>query len=64
MPVPGVWQRALARANLGEADLEAAEEERLVSIENGAVRFRHPLLRSTAYYSPPAAARRRAHAAV
>jgi len=42
---------------------EAAGAERLVSWEPR-VRFRHPLIRSAAYYAAPAGARRRAHAAL
>jgi DNA-binding CsgD family transcriptional regulator len=48
------------------ADPEAGEApgtERLVSWEPE-VRFRHPLIRSAAYYAAPAAARRGAHAAL
>ena len=57
-----IWNAA---RNLGidpEAG-EAAGVERLVSWEPR-VRFRHPLIRSAAYYAAPAAARRRAHQAL
>ena len=42
---------------------EAAGTDRLVSWQPR-VRFRHPLIRSAAYYAAPAADRRRAHAAL
>ena len=57
-----IWNAA---RNLGidpEAG-EAAGVERLVSWEPR-VRFRHPLIRSAAYYAAPAAARRGAHQAL
>jgi DNA-binding CsgD family transcriptional regulator len=57
-----VWQAA---AQLG-IDAEVAElpaVERLVSWAPD-VRFRHPLMRSAAYYAAPAAERRRAHQAL
>src|SRR5260370_15302414 len=43
--------------------MRAASSARLVSWEPR-VRFRHPLIRSAAYYAAPAALRRRAHAAL
>jgi len=42
---------------------EAAGAERLISWEPS-VRFRHPLIRSAAYYAAPVGARRRTHAAL
>jgi DNA-binding CsgD family transcriptional regulator len=55
---------ALERAGLRFDDLTAAEEGRLISIEDGDLDFRHPLLRSTAYHAAGAAERRAAHAAL
>lgn len=55
---------ALSRLGLDVADLEAAEELRLVEIENGRLAFRHPLVRSAAYHHAAPPIRRRAHRAV
>jgi DNA-binding CsgD family transcriptional regulator len=55
---------ALAHLGLEMADLEPAEELRLVEIENGRLAFRHPLVRSATYHRAAPPTRRRAHAAV
>jgi DNA-binding CsgD family transcriptional regulator len=55
---------ALERAGLAIVDLRAAEEARLIVIEDDEIDFRHPLLRSTAYHAASAADRRGAHAAL
>ena len=55
---------ALSRLGLERADLEPAEELRLVEIENGRLAFRHPLVRSAAYHNATPPTRRRAHGAV
>ncbi len=44
--------------------LEAAEEEGLIAIEHGTLRWRHPLVRSAVYQSAGAPARRAAHRAL
>ena len=44
--------------------LDAAEEGRLLSIEDGLVEFRHPLLRAAVYHEAPAGAREAAHRAL
>ncbi len=48
----------------GAEALAEAEAARLVTIADGEVEFRHPLLRSTAYHAASAAERRAAHAAL
>jgi DNA-binding CsgD family transcriptional regulator len=60
----GMAIAALERLGLGLPDLEAAEEAELLSIERGAVGFRHPLLRSLAYHAATSSARIAAHRAL
>ena len=55
---------ALREFGLEVSDLAAAEEARLITVDDGEVEFRHPLLRSTAYHAASAAERRAAHAAL
>jgi DNA-binding CsgD family transcriptional regulator len=57
-----VW-KAAGQLGIDPQAGEMAGVERLVSWEP-AVRFRHPLIRSAAYYAAPAPARRRAHQAL
>ena len=56
--------RGLASVELDEHALEPAETAELIRIATGRVEFRHPLLRSTAYYAAPAAERRAVHRAL
>ena len=56
--------RALAEQHLGVAELEAAAASGVVSLEGGRLAFRHPLIRSAAYYDAPRAAQRAAHRAI
>ncbi len=56
--------RGLAQTGLSLADLEAAEAARIVSLGDGELEFRHPLLRSTVYHAAPLPERRAAHAAL
>jgi len=60
----GVIEPALRERGLTLDDLAAAEEARMVTIADGEVEFRHPLLRSTAYHAAGAGERRAAHAAL
>jgi DNA-binding CsgD family transcriptional regulator len=60
---PVLVARAAGQLGAGPEAGEAAGTGRLVSWQPR-VRFRHPLIRSAAYYAAPAAARRRAHAAL
>ena len=57
-----VWEAA-GQLGIGPQAGEMAGVERLVSWEPK-VRFRHPLIRSAAYYAAPAPARRQAHQAL
>jgi DNA-binding CsgD family transcriptional regulator len=59
-----VIEPALRELGLTMDDLEAAESARMVTIGDGEVDFRHPLLRSTAYHAAAAGERRAAHAAL
>ena len=52
---------AAARFGLAPAGLEPAETADLVRIDGESISFRHPLLRSAAYYAATPAERRRAH---
>ena len=58
---PVVLWRAAGQAGIDREAAELPAVERLVVLAPR-VRFRHPLMRSAAYYAAPAAARRRAHA--
>jgi DNA-binding CsgD family transcriptional regulator len=55
---------ALAELDLPADALDAAEEEDLVSIVDGRLRWRHPLVRSAVYQAAASPARRTAHAAL
>ena len=55
---------AIAELGLPAGSLEAAEEEGLVSISDGAIAWRHPLVRSAVYHAATPPARRAAHAAL
>ena len=55
---------ALAATGLELGALEEAELAGIVAVDPTAVRFRHPLLRSAAYYAASPAARRAAHEAI
>lgn len=59
-----IVRRALERLDLSPAELEPAESTGLVSVVDGSLEFRHPLVRSALYHAADAAERRRAHAAV
>jgi DNA-binding CsgD family transcriptional regulator len=59
-----VIEAAYAGAGLKLRDLRAAEAARMVSVADGELEFRHPLLRSTAYHAASPADRREAHAAL
>ena len=56
--------RALEHAGLDVTDLEPAELAGLITNTDGRIRFRHPLLRSVAYYATAVPDRRAAHRAV
>jgi DNA-binding CsgD family transcriptional regulator len=60
---PALVHNAAVQLGIGPEAGEAAGTQRLVSWQPR-VRFRHPLIRSAAYYAAPAGARRRAHAAL
>jgi DNA-binding CsgD family transcriptional regulator len=60
---PALLARAAGQLGIDAEAGQAAGTGRLLSWEPR-VRFRHPLIRSAAYYAAPAAARRRAHAAL
>lgn len=55
---------ALDRIGLHEGVLEPAELAGLIAVDGGRVSWRHPLLRSTAYYDASSFKRRAAHAAL
>jgi DNA-binding CsgD family transcriptional regulator len=54
--------RALAASSLNGKVFEPAERDELISIRDGAVQFRHPLVRSVVYQTASPAQRRAAHA--
>ena len=60
---PALVFKAAGQLGTGPEAGEAAGTDRLVSWQPR-VRFRHPLIRSAAYYAAPAAGRRHAHAAL
>ena len=60
----GVVLDAAERIGLGLNDFEPAERARLVRVVDGAVSFRHPLIRSAVYGRAPAADRITAHRAL
>jgi hypothetical protein len=55
---------AAARLGLHAGDLELAEHRNLVRVTAGAVEFRHPLIRASAYQDAPLARRVAAHGAL
>jgi DNA-binding CsgD family transcriptional regulator len=59
-----VLARAGASLGLDVQDLTAAEEEGLITVDQGVAEFRHPLARSALYAAAPASERRAAHAAL
>jgi class 3 adenylate cyclase/DNA-binding CsgD family transcriptional regulator len=59
-----VIEGALGALGLDPKALESAEETGLVSVERGALEFRHPLLRAAVYHSATSAARRQTHDAL
>jgi DNA-binding CsgD family transcriptional regulator len=60
---PALVAKAAGQLGIDAETGEAAGTDRLVAWEPR-VRFRHPLIRSAAYYAAPSGARRRAHAAL
>jgi hypothetical protein len=54
----------LCRAGLDLAELQSAEEQGLVSIGDGMLEFRHPLIRAAAYHGATHNQRQAAHAAL
>jgi DNA-binding CsgD family transcriptional regulator len=60
---PALVAKAAGQLGTGPEAGEVAETRRLVSWQPQ-VRFRHPLIRSAAYYAAPAGTRRRVHAAL
>ena len=56
--------RALSAAGLPSSSLEPAEDRGLVTIADGRVLFRHPLVRAAVYHSASPSDRRRAHRAL
>ena len=60
----GVLARAASALSLEVDDLAGAEDEGLITIDQGIVHFRHPLARSALYAAAPPTERREAHAAL
>jgi DNA-binding CsgD family transcriptional regulator len=56
--------RALEAAGLPVSTLEPAEDEEFITIADGRVEFRHPLVRSAVYQAASPSDRRRAHRAL
>ena len=54
----------MMRAGVSLADLEAAEAGRIVTLGEGELEFRHPLMRATVYHAASLSERRAAHAAL
>jgi hypothetical protein len=52
---------AAGRLGAGPADIEAAERAQLIHVDGSTVRFRHPLIRSSAYHSATLPERIAAH---
>jgi DNA-binding CsgD family transcriptional regulator len=57
-------ERAWSHLGAGPDELDDAERSRIISIEAGRLRFRHPLVRAVAYGAASAPDRRAAHAAL
>ena len=55
---------ALDSLEIGRGALEPAEDAGLVSLDDGDLRFRHPLVRSAIFHSAPPSERRDAHRAL
>jgi DNA-binding CsgD family transcriptional regulator len=55
---------AIARTGVSLTDLEPAEEARIVTLSEGELEFRHPLMRSTVYHAASLSERRSAHSAL
>ncbi|MFD7660040.1 LuxR C-terminal-related transcriptional regulator [Actinosynnema sp. NPDC059797] len=60
-PTPDLVRRAMPDPDVAEDALADAEDRGVVEVLPGAVRFTHPLLRSTVYSAAPPGRRRRAH---
>src|SRR5206468_394352 len=54
----------LAGLSLDVSALQPAEDDALLAVSDGKVRFRHPLVRSAVYQAAPASDRRAAHASL
>ena len=61
LEVTGLVERAVQQAGGSLADLEPAEAAGLVSIKNGRLAFRHPLIRPAVYHEASPSERRLAH---
>ncbi|HEY3260126.1 MAG TPA: AAA family ATPase [Pseudonocardiaceae bacterium] len=60
----GLLARAARQLAVGVTALDAAERAGMVTVDHGAVRFRHPLLRSAIYTAAPYAQRHAVHTAL